>query len=152
MFWLYVCGFIGLALDAVGGRCVRESPFAFGLPGWLFYFLQPISISIKEQWGCVKRIFICWCVYHTLIRISTPVPSFYIHLSLFGWQWGGSGGCICICSFICLMLCANIAYVKAPTQSDFPVRSDNWRCDGEAERPRLFSTQTHVGCTAHNCS
>ena len=28
-------------------------------------------------------------------------------------------------------LCANIAYVKAPTESDFPVCSDNWRCDGE---------------------
>ena len=46
---------------------------------------------------------------------------------------------------------ANIAYVKAPTQSDFPVCSDNWRCDGELSdcvtgkrKGRVYFTDRHT--------
>ena len=58
------------------------------------------------------------------------------------------------------MPCANIAYVKAPTESDFPVCSDNWRCDGGLSdcvtgkrKGRVYFTHrhTHTGSTAHNC-
>ena len=81
------------------------------LKEFLFVFCLFVSSCVRESSDSVGL--------DRLFYLST-----YIHIK------GGCVGCICICSFICLLPRANIAYVKAPTQSDFPVCSDNWLCDG----------------------